>query len=141
LQSLFKAAAGGDAEKLQTLLGGSADLDLNKRYEKEANKTLLHVVRGSIACDWCSRLIQIFQAAESGHTVVVGLLLERGADYTVIDSGRCTAMDLAVNNSHAECGYMLAKTLMSAAEWQSNQLAKAREKAQRAEEKVIRELF
>jgi hypothetical protein len=41
---LFKAAAGGDAEKLQGLLG-SGDFDLNQRFEKENNKTLLHVVR------------------------------------------------------------------------------------------------
>ena len=109
-QQILKATAGGDADRLLKLLQGStsAGFDLNQRFEGQKNRTLLHL------------------AAEGGHAVVVGLLLERGADYTIIDNDRCTAMDLAVNNEHAECGYMLAKTLMSAAEWQAKQLEQAR---------------
>lgn len=89
---LLRAVDQGDAHSILACLY-SGDVDLKFQDKDDSNKTLLH------------------KAAERGNTVMVALLIEKKIDLMTRDGNGYTALELAINNGHKECAFLLAKKL------------------------------
>ena len=85
-EEMLQAAQRGDVAKVRQLLASDTTL-VNAKGAHD--KTPLHL------------------AAGNGHTAVVALLLDHGADFTLRDHYNLTALDRALEGKHTETAELL----------------------------------
>jgi serine/threonine-protein phosphatase 6 regulatory ankyrin repeat subunit B len=111
--SVMFTAAGGHLDCTKQLIDYGADINMIARATPEYLVKMKRMVEEGTAQPepepHVDGVTALHVAAQSGHLEVVNLLLEKGAEVTVLDDEQRSAIVLAVKNNHGDVAVALVK--------------------------------